>query len=259
MSNQAIGTFTETEQPRKFTWDPKEGPRTIRVWHGNKEAMDARAAIMIGAKWSVRKDQILGTDKWQVEASAPISEEGEAAGVEIVDTWELLPKDAAKSLLQSDASAVLALSGDDITRIKKVLDESWTSEQSPAYDDVSNSLAVLALLKAGVESWEVEQPVLTHTWAVPYGMNLAYAYSNIGRIYSTATLFSSESIPVEVTSGVLSWVSQFSNPTRTDGVSLVWGWKKRAPQQRVVGNNRSEIVQTWEFGLWSTLLYQSAL
>jgi hypothetical protein len=77
------------------------------------------------------------------------------------------------------------------------------------------------------------------------------ALTNVGKVISAANLQSLENVP-----GVLLFnLPTNSSPTRADGLTLSYGWFKRAPTITQVSGAKWELVQEWQYGLWSTDLY----
>jgi hypothetical protein len=251
-----IGTKAATLQPIRFGWSKDRGHSTTKEWRGGESQVRAKIAEIIAAGGSYEVEQVAG-EVWKIVASysSPQPDGSTPAdGDTIAVTWELLPKDAQKALLGSFHSLVSGLSQADIDQIKTEVDD--TTKTAATTTLTGNALKVFKLMRAGVDTVEVEQPVLSLTWVVPDNENLNYAYANIGRVYTTSSLISTEAIPGYIATSMVAWTASFSNPTYgANRVSLVFGWKKRAPTQRRSGNNKREISQTWEFGLWATDIY----
>lgn len=249
---------TKVEQAKRFGFRQRTGPYNVVETRGTEAQIRALLPAISAAGGDYDVEQLPG-DIWKVVANYGNAESGGgSSGNEITETWELLPKDAAKNILQSHHSLVAGLDQPAIDNIRnKINDPSVTAANSGL---AGNSLTLFSLMRAGVESVEVEQPVLTHSWNVPYSVVLGYAYSNIGRIFSNSTLYSSEGVPSYLQSSITSWTSNFSNPSYgTDRVSLVFGWRKKAPTQRITVNKGLEFQQTFEFGLWPTSIFGSVL
>jgi len=262
MSEIVLGTKAATLQPIKFGWSAERGHHTTQEWLGSETNIRALIPNIVAAGGSYEVDQMAG-GCWRIVASYSQPQPGGAGGgdtggQEIAVTWELLPKDAQKPLLASFHSLVAGLTPAEIDQIKAEVDN--TTKTAANTTLTGNALIVFKLLRSGVDTVEIEQPVLNLTWIVPNNVNLSYSYANIGRIYTTSSLISAESIPSYISTSMVAWTSSFTNPSYGSGrVSLVFGWKKRAPTQRLAGTNRREISQTWEFGLWSTSIYGSTV
>lgn len=249
-----------TEQPIKFGWSRERGPYTTKEWRGTEARVRSKITEVIAQGGSYDVERLPG-DVWKIVAQFATSEGaggGSTGGAEITETWELLPKDAQKDILSSYHSLVSGLTQANIDQIRT--DVNSLSVTAANTTLTGNALVVFKLMKAGVENVEIEQPVLSHNWIVPVNANLSYAYANIGRIYTTSSLISSEGVPSYLASSLSAWTSSFSDPSYgTNRISLVFGWKKRPPTQRVTNDSRREISQTWEYGLWSTDVYGSTV
>ena len=264
-----LGTKGPTLQPRKFGYSKERGHYDTRMWEGGEAEIRALIPTVIPDGVSYDVEELRG-DLWRLTSQYATPQPdgaGGGAGEEIAVTWELLPKDAQKDLLASSHALVAGLTQSQIEQIRRDADdplcgalEAPTATGGRVSVLAGDALKVLKLLKAKVDSVEVEQPVLQLTWIVPQNVTLSYAYENIGRIYTTASLISVEAIPGYISSSMTAWTASFSNPSYGTGrLSLVFGWKKRAPTQRLAGFSKREISQTWEFGLWSTDIYGSTL
>lgn len=261
-----LGTKGPTLQPKKFGYSKERGHYDTRVWEGGEDEIRGMIPAVLPFGVSYDCEELRG-GLWRltVNYSSPQSDGaggGDAGGDQIAVTWELLPKDAQKPLLGSWHTIVSGLDAATIDKIRAHSEDKTYTTESPApsgyttTDLAGNALKIFKLLRAGVDTVEVEQPVLTLTWIVPDDVNLAYSYANIGRVYTTASLISAEAIPSYISTSMTAWTSSFSNPTfGSNRVSLVFGWKKRAPTQRLAGENKREITQTWEYGFWATDIY----
>jgi hypothetical protein len=244
-----------TEQPIKFGWSRERGPYTTKEWRGAEAQIRAKMSEVVaqGASWDIER---LPGDIWRIVAQFATSEGaggGSTGGAEITETWELLPKDCAKDLLSSSADIVAGLTQEEIEDIQNNLNAGRKSEFMTHLS--GDALTVFKLMRAGVQHEEIEQPVLSHNWMVPVNATLAYTYPNLGRIFSTSSLISNEGVPGYLKRDIEAWTASFTNPGYGDDrVELVYGWRKRAPTQRVTNDSRREVSQTWEFGLWSPAL-----
>lgn len=250
---------TRVEQAKRFGFRQRGGPYNI-VEHKGTEAQIRGLLPGIEAAGGDYDVEQLPGDIWRVTANYGNAETGggSASGSQITETWELAPKDASKPILQSYHSLVAGLTQPQIDQIRAEVDDPGKTAANTTL--TGNSLILFKLMRAGVESTEVEQPVLVHSWNVPYQVVLGYAYANVGRLFSNSTLFSSEGVPGYLRSSISAWTSNFSNPTYGTGrINLVFGWKKRAPTQRIAINKGLEFQQTFEFGLWPTDMFGSVL
>ena len=172
---------------------------------------------------------------------------GQDPNLPLNDVWELQPNVVEKDFLEADLSAINALTDTQIADVKKAGDDPTVDITS--YN--STQKTCVRLLRAGVKSVRVFAPVLRHTITVARNYTVAATLTNCGSILSTSALQSNENVP-----GTLLFnLPTGSNPTRTDGLSLKYGWFKKYPSVTQVGQGRWQIVQEWEYGLWSNDLY----
>ena len=253
-----LGTKAATLQPIKFGWSKERGHYTVKEWHGGEANIRALIPQIVADGANYDFDAGNG-DLAKIVANYSTATPdgaggGNSGGDEVSVNWELGPKDAQKALLSSYHSLVSGLTAAEIDLIKA--DVADTTKTAATTTLTGNGLKVFKLLRADVDTVEIEQPILSLTWIVPNSVTLSYAYSNIGRIYTTSSLISAEGIPSYISTSMNAWTASFSNPTfGTNRISLIFGWKKRAPTQRLAGTNKREISQTWEFGLWATDIY----
>jgi len=244
---------TLVEQPIKFGWSPDRGPYTQRSWKGTETQVKSKINEIISLGGSYEVEQLAG-EFWMITASyGNNTGGGDQSGNEVTDQWELVPNVVSQNLLESQYSKVAGLS---TTQVKQIKDSLAQNVEPSASGFASDQLTVYTLMHSNVDTVSVSQPVLQHNWLVPIGVNLAYSYSNIDRIFTTASLISTEGVPADLAVSISAWTASFANPSYgSNRVALVFGWKKLAPTQRIANNGRREITQGFEFGLWSTDIY----
>jgi hypothetical protein len=198
---------------------------------------------------------------------------------EVEDVWELNFAQTTKSLLDSRNPLALASDAEDLAQCNLL--RNWV-KQGVLIDKLSsttdkgnftppllasgtpfgsNGIVLAKFLWDGVEQVEISVPILTHTKVVSAFYSRPLAFTNVGRIYSTATLISAESIPT---------TALFGFPSDTDpGPTLIpntapalyqsylYGWKKNAPSCRQIANRKWQLTQTFDYGLWAMQLYNS--
>lgn len=257
MSNTILGTGSAVEQGKRYSWSPTKGISITRTWRMASEATKNSLEAQLRAQmWDINVAELSGGN-WEVTATSSTDPFSGPQGEQIVEYWELVPKDCSKELLASHHNLVSGLTQGAVDNIKKAVDNSDTTSATCGL--TGNPLVVFKLMRAGVEHVEIEQPILQHVWQVPIGVNLTYSYSYIGRIYTNATLFG-EGVPPDLQTSIAAWTASFTNPTMdASRPTCVFGWKKKAPTQRIGSDNKREISQQWEFGFWSTDIYSAAL
>ena len=199
------------------------------------------------------------------------------------DTWEIVPQKAMKDLLDSRNPLVMAANSETSNYgVQVLLLKNWKRQnlleqnlcntdgtfKIPAIPSTTggaatpfgnNGIVLAKFLYDGVENVEIPVPVLTHTKTVTAQYIYPAQFTNIGRIFSSATLITTESIPTSVL-----W--DFPNdsdpgPMPISGTTLfqafLYGWLKNSPSVRQVANQKWNITQTYDYGLWAMQLYKS--
>lgn len=253
-----------TEQGLRWGYDPKDGGFSERTFKGLSAAKNSIIPILISQGYRVEVDEGPG-DLCTVRASSnkiPIDSNGTTdppvVQNEVVSTWELSPNKSTKDILQADCAAINQLTTEMVEQLRFIQANRPAPEDTPAWIDSAKQYPIYKLINAGVEHWEVDQPILKHTYAVPVGINPGFAFTNIRKIFTVATLLSTEGLPA---SFLLSLAAIFadSDPTRTDGVALTYGFKKEMPTLQVEYGGKQSVTVEYKFGLWSTLLYGAAI
>lgn len=249
-----------TEQPRDISYSPDKGFESTRVWKGPATAVEALTAILRAQGYGYKVRNMPGGAL--AEVTATITGQADSNGstpspADITDTWELAPNSVLKDICECDCAAVAALDVTELKEIKAYMKNRPAPEDTPAWTDWDNQGPLVTLINAGVESWEVEQPILRHTYNVPRGVNPGFQWANIRKIFTTAQLIANEGVPPDYVFDLAAIGALFTNPTRTDGVALVYGWRKKMPHQSIGANGRREVNIEYHFGLWPTLLYST--
>lgn len=261
-----LGTLAATEQPLRYGWSPTRGIYTIRTWRGGRTQIDAVAAQLRALGYAYEVNDIPG-DLAEIQATISGDETGgRGGGSDINNRWELVPNRVMKDLLESDNAMIRALSDENIENINYYLQNPMNlgtggtvTSKFTNTGDRTNAVKAYKLMRAGVKGVIVSQPILRHTWSVPNNQNPGFAFDNIHRVLSTATLISNEGVPADFLLPLSTLPTKFTNPTRTDSVALSYGWWKAMPSLSVAAYNRREISAEWEFGLWSTDIYGAVL
>ncbi len=184
-------------------------------------------------------------------------------GAEIVDNWELLSNTVQKDIFHADVAIVNALTTAELDEVKKFIDtppnKDGVTPPQPTWTGGSNQEKLYRLARAGVEHWEIDQPILRRSWIVPQGQSLVASYTNVRKLFTTDQLIASEGVPPDFVLPLNTITGQFGDgPTRTDGVLLAYGWLKMMPTATLQSYLRKEVHAEWKFGLWPGDLYQDA-
>lgn len=163
--------------------------------------------------------------------------------VPLNNVWELQPNMVEKDIMDADIAI------NDLTTAQK---DAVTA--AVAANDVGtlsgNSLKFYKLLRAGVKSIRIFEPVLRHSLTVRSDYSIAASLTNAGKIYTTAQLYSVENVPK-----ILLFDLPSLSAVRTDSVSVDYGWLKKYPSVTQISGGKWQIEQEWEYGLWATDLY----
>lgn len=110
----------------------------------------------------------------------------------------------------------------------------------------ANALAVYNLMKAGVEDRIVQTPTIRHTQTTSLIYPITLSKTNIGRILTTAKLIADENPPQWAIDGL----PTDPPPTFVSGITMDYGWRKGSPHIDQIANQKTQIVQEFQYGLW---------
>lgn len=258
MADITLGSSEAVEQPGKFGWRPGVGPVNTRIWKGLSSAIIPLSNQLISLGWEINVDKGPTGTIWTLEGTTNSDLDGNAAGQEIVDNWELLPNKVEKDLLESSCDLVNTLTTHNIANLRKLYAEADGNGLNFHFgDNNENCQKVYALMISGVTHWRIFQPVLRHNWIVGNGTRYSPNMQNNGLILTTNTLVSTEGVPGDFDIALDSL--NYGAVSSRSGIDLTYGWFKNIPTLNKSSNNRREIHAEWEFGLWSVDLYGSAI
>ena len=113
----------------------------------------------------------------------------------------------------------------------------------------NDALLLYDLHLAGVESAYVYQPIVivTHTASVAFQWTPSFVY--YGWVFTTRALMIADA-------GLVSgWKANLPNET-SPKARFTYGWLKSAPEITTVAGGRTQLIQEYEYGLWSDDLFQ---
>lgn len=249
------GTAVATELPARAGWSPQRGPYQIRTWQGPHSAIKVKAQWLqsMGYSYELRESPS-GLSTIEATTSDPSQNNDGPPYQNVVENWELRPNKVQKDILESHCAAVNALTEEDASKLRKYLDGNGNRDVSPAFE-TAGATDLFRLITAGVKSWEIPQVVLVHTITVPLNYTVYFNYGYMNRIMSVNALMRWERLPFDYLLPMRAIAALFVPPTRLDGVSMVYGWKKGYPTLAMSSQGRRELQIDYEFGLWPTLLY----
>jgi hypothetical protein len=216
-----------------------------------------------------------------VDAVYPFNFSGGSAATEVVPLWEMMSKKAEVSLFSIFNPLAAAVAQSNINLIKSNLlnlqsgqyltGPSPGSVTTPAsgstpastvaivWPDTDTSAAAWELLSfylVDVTSYMKFVPELHYTRTVNAQYFSPASFSNVGRVYSSATLISAWAVPNGLLFG---FPSAPAIPLALAGFNLGYGWFTNGPEVRQISHFKWQIIQTWEWGLWSGDMYGTIL
>lgn len=258
MSNPKITGATKVVQAKTTGFNVQTGyfEKIVTDFAGpgaeaNAQAL-GRSMCLLGYNWTCTT---LGGGAFRLEQTSEQASPGSGSGSNISDPntplndiWELQPNLVEKDLLDTDVSTINALTSAE----KKAITDAVSKEGDTTL--TGTSLTLYKLLVAGVKTRRVYAPTLRHTRLVRKDYSITDSLRNVGNILTTAQLYSLEKVPKILLFGLPSGTT----PTRADGLSLGYGWYKKPPTITQVSGGKWQLVQEWEYGLWSTDIYTGA-
>lgn len=189
------------------------------------------------------------------------------ATTEVEERWELISGKTTKSLLDSRNPLAASASAGALAKIQTLVENNGLIDKDPAtglmtrqvWGDASSAtvftngeMQLLAALLKGVDQVPTTAPVLSRTRVVTANYINRAAFTNVDKIFSGATLVSSESVPTAVLFDFPSDTDPSPEPIGGLGINLtyLYGWLKNGPDVRQVESKKWSISQTWEYGLW---------
>ena len=199
------------------------------------------------------------------------------------ETWEIVPAKAMKHILESNNPLFLTALADapgqvdDMKQrvagntISTLCDKDATTGQivrqtwgSPAIPYSNAGMQIYRMLLDDPQtSIEIPAPVLTYTKIVTAQYIYPSDFADLGRVISTASLFSLYGVPAGLLFDLASLPSTDPAPEQIGGLGIYqvkqYGWLKNSPSVRQVAKRKWNITQTWDFGLWLINLYGNRL
>lgn len=223
--------------------DSQSGFFHTRTWKGTEDAcnagLDELAALADHAEVTgdggvyTLTARFAGADPTDPQADVPVREE------------RLHCNRVTKSIYEHPNFAGIAANTKD--DIRRYIDQ---GVELPFEITVPNEVALLELLKSGVTDFVIYQVVVivTDTASASYPWNIGF--ENVGVVLSLASFLADANLQ----SG---WADNLPD-TNDPPAGFAYGYLKGPPEITTVGGNRSQLTQEFEFGLWSTELYDTA-
>jgi len=229
----------------------ESGAYAILEWHGTRAEVLSNVSFVegLGGVWETQ--QSFSGAHEVLTARIPTQQNGTD---DTINTWEFFAQTAEKDILESDNSAVTAVSAANLDKVR-----AWINNPDKDPTDVvasgdfvadgsaSAAFALYSLMAGGVKTIRVNVPTLRHT-ATASGANIVKAVlTNVGSIIQTSNLYALEGIPGSVL---------FALPnTSSSKTGFTYGWYKKHPTIRGAARQKIQIEREWEYGLWPNLIY----
>lgn len=219
-------------------FNKQSGKFIQKRWEGTEDGINAVEAEVALAADDYTKDPE-GGGKWSLTARfSAFTEEGTEETP--VSEERLRFNDIQKSIYAHTTFA--ALSQEQIEAVRRAVEDiNGASFSVPLQQTLYN------LVISGVDSFHVYQPVVvvTDTASANYPWNIGFA--DYGSILTTAEMIAD----ADLNSG---WKANLpGNGSPPSG--FIYGWLKKPPEIVTVAGNRTQLVQEYEYGLWSDALY----
>ena len=124
-------------------------------------------------------------------------------------------------------------------------------------DDYDPAYSLYLMLKAGIENFPLEASIIRHTMLTSNLYAIQASFINQGRIISSPSMYSVESVP----STLLFAVPSLPTPAQyieTAG-DLQYGWRKIRPHVARLNRMKWRLTQNYVFGLWPVKLFGTVL
>jgi len=247
----------------KTDYDPQGGSvNSVRAKFATRAAAEAYVFGTQGfnaLKWSITP---MDVDDWHEvlmqSANGSYSGGGNTTvnddpSAPLADAWELVPNLSEKDILESDDASVLTLTASDKKKITDRVgaDGTWVDFVVGDSAQYVTMNIIAKLMLGGLKSKLILHPTIRHTRIMRRDFTVQQAYDQVGRIFTTTSLRSYEQVPAQV----LFDLPNTSDPTRGDGIVVNYGWLKKPASIQNVSDGKWQIVQEYDWGLWSETLY----
>jgi hypothetical protein len=245
--------FAPIEQAIEYSYDTRVGGQTTRRFRGPFLALNIYAAQLQQVGWSIKLSNPSHSPNWELVATIGLTWANTQLLDNPVDVWELTSNKVEKDFLNSQSPLIATLTPGDIAIIQNFLDNTPQIIQNVTaflatapYSTLSTAgNTAMTLIIAGVRTIPVFQPVIRHTQTTSNIYAVVASQVNVGSVLSGASI----GVP---TSGLAFVVP--SNPG-TPKTGFSYGWLKNYPQITASAFNKTQIITTYEFGLYSADMY----
>lgn len=224
--------------------DPQSGKFIQKYWRGTFDAINAVEAELISLNVYYTKDPE-GGDVWGLTARfSSVTEEGTE---EVPVREERLRFNFVQKSIYSHPQFA-ELNDQELLEVRNAVEEGRLL--NPPLDAGGLMQVLYDLASSGVDSWTIYQPTVIVTDTASAGFAWNVGFDDYGMIFSTADMIAD----ADLNSG---WANNLpTGGTAPDG--FIYGWLKKPPEIVTVAGNKTQLVQEYEFGLWSDVLYDEA-
>jgi len=244
------GKKTATQNSEEITFSPSQGWSGRWETEGPKEAVRPMINQLAGLGYSFRYSCTKSPNAAITFETIGSPEPGGTGTEQPQQVWEYLANVVEIDILEADISTINSISSEN----KRVLRDAIAApnpDSEPDFDPtdplILNVQDLYELMLGGVRSYRVNVPTLKVSKLVSGSYGVKATLDNVGKVITTTALSIQESIPA----GIL-----FNLPNFTTAKSgFGYAWYKKHPNIQQTGNNRWNVSQEWEYGLWPALLH----
>jgi len=243
------GKTTHTQNSEEIRFSPSEGWSGSWNIEGPKAAVRALLNQLAGLGYSF-VFQCNQSPKATVQYETVGVPGGPGTGGEETPTlnWEYFANQFEIDVLETDRAAIIGISEGDK---RKIRDAIAAPDPDTAPNLTGNALTVYQLMLGGQRSVRLNVPNLRVSKLVSGSYPVKASLTNVGAIITTNTLIIQEAIPSTIL---------FNLPNlSTTKSGFAYAWYKKHPNVQQAGGIKWNISQEWEYGLWPTFVYGTAL
>jgi len=228
------------EQPITRGKDGQTGPFITRTWKGTEDACNAALDEIIGADHA----EVTGDGAVYTLTARFANDPNSDPTPEVPQHEERLHFNrVSKSIYEHPNYAGLSFGTKAV--IRQAMEEHATASPASIAGNAP-AIELYQLLLEGVESFVVNQAVVIVTDTASAGFAWTIGFGDVGKVFSTSAMIAD----ADLSSG---WAVNL--PVGSGSSLFHSGWLKGPPEITTVGGNRSQLVQEYEFGLWTADLY----
>lgn len=243
------------EQPKTFGWSLQRGDFTRRTWHcTSKELANALIPQLRAGNYAYTITNV--GPRWIVEAElSALDQGGGTEDEQPLDTWELVPNVVEKEVLESDYTTITGLGGPDRATLHDYI---IGKIDIPSDSDLSsaNARSLRDQIRDGLRSVRVFAPVMRFTRTASRNWQVKASTANVGKVLGNTYFLTSDDDAALLPGAFLVAINGAPFTNSSNRTNMSYGWFKNFPTTQTASRDRVQIVQEWEFGLWSTLAYE---